>query len=101
VSPRFELIEVTEACGEELQRLAFELADSAARADIECIALPVGDDMDTQNLPLSKHREDNEDNRMYVDRALRYLDLRGSATIDFTFVRDRDQPHLVRFEAKP
>ena len=36
-----------------------------------------------------------------IDRAMQYIELRDPDAFPFRFIRHPDQPHLVRFEAKP
>lgn len=75
----------------EAQRLAAEIAeeDSCSIIEIYCQWVVEGNVCwyDT------RHLADEEDDRDYVDRAVRYLDLTGSLE------RRKSTPHLVGFRA--
>lgn len=87
-------------------QLAVEIADSAARADIECECLQVdpGDGSswyDTAAVPRDAHQKDQAFLRAIIARADRYLTLRGEGAQDYLIIRNPAFPHLVRFEARP
>lgn len=75
----------------ELYELAIALADSAARSDIECMALQV----DGWYEPVAAYNNDEE--IAGVATALRYISLREASgeTMPYKVVRDGDK---VRFE---
>lgn len=86
--------------------LAFEIADHAARSDIECECLQVapGDGFnwyDTAAAPRDTHSKDQAFLCAVIDRADRYLTMRGAGTHGFHTIRNTAFPHLVRFESKP
>lgn len=81
--------------------LALQIADSAARSDIEVYCVMADVDQlewyDTQQVMYASHPSDRD----FVDLALAYLDLRGNAAVEYRMIRRANAPHLVRFEAKP
>lgn len=84
---------------EEVQCLAIEIADAAARCDIECLCMPTGR-RTNQRMPIYDTTRpgihavmDGEDSET-VTTALRYCELRG--LVDRL---DPDRPHLVSFKA--
>lgn len=83
--------------------LALELADEAARADIESeapIAKSLGQDWCDLNGPPARFTKDDAATCAYLlSRAARYFELRPE-TPAFRVVRHPAFPNLVRFEAK-
>lgn len=80
----------------EVLHLAYKIADSCARADIECECLQVRSDarghwFDTAAIPDGADTDDA--GREFLADALRYLDLRG------LLIRDKDVPCIVTFRA--
>lgn len=84
-------------------RLALELADSAARSDIECeapLAKSLGQDWYDLSGPAARFTVDDAETCAYLlARAARYFELRPE-TPAFRVVRHPAFPNLVRFEAK-
>lgn len=80
---------------DRMTELALKLADSTARADIECHTLPA----EGRGLPVSQShnrywdtRTASGDDKHYVADALEYLELRGMLD------RHPKRRHLVRFK---
>ena len=108
MSPYFELVPASDADSDadndvEMVRLAFELADGAARSDVEvlCEAMGYGTGCIMNTHVFVGRDIDRADEQKTLARALRYLDLRGNDTFGFAFIREPGNPHLVRFKAKP
>lgn len=57
--------------------------------------------MEEQELGGFFTREEIVDSRQRIDEAIRYIELRGPDAFPVRFIRHPEQPHLVRFEAKP
>lgn len=81
---------------ERLRMLAFEIADSAARADVECYGTPVVID-DITWYDLSRLEADE---RKFVEHELLYMQLRG-VDLPYRMVCHPEYPYLRRFESKP
>ena len=83
---------------DELSELALELADEAARADLECCCRQTRSGPHDWYDPrqISSWSEHDE---WLVNRALRYLQLRGEPAA-YRVVRSQAFPSLLRFEAR-
>ncbi len=84
-------IEAAAAC------MAFEIADETARADVECIgrAFTLADVAWYDLSPAAVQG----DERTYVERALRYMHLRGE-NLPFRVICHPEYPYLRRFEPR-
>jgi hypothetical protein len=79
--------------GDDVVQMAFQLADSAARSDIECIGRSIKrervDWYDLQGL--------DEEDHAFVTFALRYMQGRGDA-LPYRLIAHPNFPFLWRFE---
>lgn len=76
---------------QRVRALAYRLADSTAKSDIECHTLEVdGDDLRRYYDTTTADVED----KTFIDEALEYLQLRGMLE------RHPRKPHLVRFKER-
>lgn len=86
---------VPAAGDDDLMQMAFELADSAARSDIECIGRSVVID----RMPWYDLQGLSEEDHAFVTFALRYMQARGNA-LPYLVICHPNYPFLRRFETR-
>ena len=79
----------------ERKELAFEIADSAARSDVECYSTVIEID-DVRWYDLTKIALEE---RTFIENALRYMQLRGEA-LPYRVICHPEVPFLRRFEPR-
>ena len=73
--------------------LALQIADQVVCDDVEWIGKPI----QLEGSVWYDTSAENDD----LQRAMQYIELRDPDSAPWRFTRHPDQPHLVRFEAKP
>lgn len=83
---------------------AISIADDVVRSVVASNAASfraAGHDWFDTNCPVWADEEAAAECEQRIARALQYIELRDPRAFPFRFIRHPDQPHLVRFEAKP